>query len=107
MVYLGNAFSLQMISMRGVRYMDVRIEQVSAADVPVEAVSIIGHADTAAVVGSLLGRTVEMARISVTLSDEDVLYVAQVQGGRLPEGATTLPEGVAISFLKVTVSLAF
>ena len=30
--------------------------------------------------------------------------MAQILGGRLPEGSTTLPEGFEIQFLKVTVS---
>ena len=59
--------------------------------------SAIGHADTAAVLG------VPMARINVTLKKGDVAYVAQLQGGRLPEGATTLPEGFSFRFLRVEV----
>ena len=30
-------------------------------------------------------------------------YVAQLQGGRLPEGSTTLPEGFSFKFIKVEV----
>jgi len=33
-----------------------------------------------------------------------VLYVAQLQGGRLPEGSTTLPEGFSFKLLKINVS---
>ena len=47
--------------------------------------SVIGHKDTANVLG------VKMNRINVTLRKGAVAYVAQLQGGRLPEGATTLP----------------
>jgi len=66
--------------------------------------SAIGHADTAAVVGSLLGLEVVMNRINVSLTAETELYVAQVVGGRLPEGCTTLPEGVAIKFVRATIA---
>ena len=59
--------------------------------------SAIGHADTARVLG------VEMNRINVTLKKGDVAYVAQLQGGRLPEGSTTLPEGFKFKYVKVEV----
>ena len=35
------------------------------------------------------------------LKKGDTLYVAQLTGGRLPEGATELPEGFSFKFLKV------
>ena len=44
-----------------------------------------------------------MARISVTLQPGDVLYVAQLRGGRLPEGTTTLPEGFGFDWVRVEV----
>lgn len=64
-----------------------------------ECSSAIGHADTAAVISALLGAEVPMARVSVpTLQDGDAHYLALYQGPRLPEGATTLPEGATLSF---------
>jgi hypothetical protein len=67
-------------------------------DFPKEGVvSAVGHADTAAVLG------VPMNRLNVSLEQGDELYVAQLQGGRLPEGATTLPSGFSFKFLKVSV----
>lgn len=59
--------------------------------------SVIGHEDIARVLG------VPFNRISVKLKDGDILYVAQLQGGRLPEGAKTLPEGFQFRFIKVTL----
>lgn len=59
--------------------------------------SAIGHQDTANVLG------VPMNRINVSLVKGDVAYVAQLQGGRLPEGATTLPEGFTFRIMKVTI----
>jgi hypothetical protein len=64
---------------------------------PLDAISIVGHADTAAVLG------VTLNRVNVKLEKGDVLYVAQLQGGRLPEGAKTLPEGFRFEFLRVTI----
>ena len=60
-------------------------------------VSVVGHPDTAAVLG------VRFNRVSVKLNKGDVLYVAQIVGGRLPEGCTTLPDGFTFKFLKVTI----
>jgi hypothetical protein len=39
----------------------------------------------------------------VTLAKGDMVLVGQVTGGRLPEGATTLPAGVTIQWLLVTL----
>ncbi len=78
-------------------------EEISASEIPADVISAIGHSDTAAVVSSLIGRPVECNRISVALDVDDVAYVAQVVGGRLPEGATTLPDGITIKFFKVYI----
>ena len=98
-VFIGNAFSLQMVADNAI----IAKVEVSPEEIPTEAVSIIGHTDTAAVVGSILGRNVPCNRASVMLDDEDTLYVAQVVGGRLPEGATTIPDGMEIKFYRITV----
>lgn len=89
--FLLNAFSLQMVKTPCV----IHVEEVSS--LPEGLTSAIGHADTAAVLG------VEMNRVNVSLGVDDVAYVVQLQGGRLPEGSTTLPEGFSFKFLKVTV----
>lgn len=98
-VFIGNAFSLQMVADNAI----ICKVEVSPEQVPVNAESCIGHADTAAVVSNLLGRKVETNRTSIVLSDEDELYVAQVVGGRLPEGATTIPDGMELKFYRITV----
>lgn len=98
--YLSNAFSLQMLQEEDVF---IRVKTISPAEVPADAQSVIGHADTAAVVSSILGREVEMNRANVTLNKGDVLYVAQLTGGRLPEGSTTLPKGFSLVFKEVRV----
>ena len=98
-VYLGNAFSLQMVADNAI----ICKVEVAPEEIPAEAESIIGHADTATVVSSILGRNVPCNRASVMLDDEDTLYVAQVVGGRLPEGATTIPDGMEIKFYRITV----
>jgi len=118
--YLLNAFSLQMLEGDAiVRFTEVSREEVfntghweehpfnDEGGIPTgsgtemfwesDLVSAIGHADTARVLG------VPMNRINVTLRKGDTAFVAQLQGGRLPEGATTLPEGSTFKFIKVEV----
>ena len=90
--YLLNAFSLQMLTAFPT---NVKFEEVESLPEGLE--SAVGHQDTANVLG------VPMNRVNVSLSKGDVAYVAQLQGGRLPEGSTTLPEGFAFKFVKVTV----
>jgi hypothetical protein len=66
-------------------------------------VSAIGHADTARLVGQQLGIELSADRRSIVLGGEPVL-VAQYVGPRLPEGATTLPDGARIDYFVVTLS---
>lgn len=89
--FLLNAFSLQMIDFPAA----VKFEEVDT--LPDGLTSAIGHADTAAVLG------VPMNRVNVKLAKGDVAFVAQLQGGRLPEGCKTLPDGFSFKFIKVTV----
>lgn len=98
-VYLGNAFSLQMVAPNAI----CTVLDVAPEDIPKEAISVIGHPDTAAVVSNVLGRDIPYNRQSILLEDGDVLYVAQLMGGRLPEGVTKLPEGFTLSFRRVVV----
>ena len=92
MVFVLNAFSLQMVKDFPCVVMFEEVESL-----PEGLTSAIGHADTAHVLGY------EPNRVNVTLNSGDVAYVAQLQGGRLPEGATTLPDGFSFKFIKVTV----
>ena len=89
--YLLNAFSLQMVDTP----CSVAFEEVKS--LPEGLTSAIGHQDTANVLG------VPMNRVNVHLAKGDIAYVAQLQGGRLPEGSTTLPDGFSFKFIKVTV----
>lgn len=91
MTYLLNAFSLQMIDVP----CNVKFTEVSK--LPSGLTSAVGHQDTANVLG------VEMNRINVHLCKGETAYVAQLQGGRLPEGSTTLPDGFSFKFIKVEV----
>lgn len=90
-MYLLNAFSLQMVDV------PCNIIFTEVDELPSGLTSAIGHQDTANVLG------VPMNRINVHLDKGDVAYIAQLQGGRLPEGTTTLPDGFSFKFIRVEV----
>lgn len=98
-----NAFSLNMLSAFPV---DVRFEELSldeARAMAAELNSAVGHAETAAIFGDMLGVTVLCRRETVTLTKGSVSLVGQYRGPRLPEGATSLPAGAIIQWFRVTV----
>lgn len=100
MLYIVNAFSIQMLATAGavLSFKPISLEQAQKMVKTNVFISAVGHIDTAKVVANMLNATVEMNRISVNLKDNDVLLVAQLSGGRLPEGATTIPDGMSIQF---------
>lgn len=92
MIYVSNAFSLNMIPRELLER--VRMSPCEEPDTR-HMVSVVGHPDTAAVLG------VAFNRATLRLSAADILYVAQYIGPRLPEGATTLPEGARFEWVEV------
>lgn len=102
MLYLSNAFSLQMLNGNSnIAIREITSEEASNLLKKNEFANAIGHTDTAAVVGNLLDIKLEANRINVTLKGKDILLVAQLTGGRLPEGTTSLPENFKIKFMLV------
>ncbi len=104
MQYLGNAFSIQMLKEGGrinIRPTGWNNEFINSNQFRTKVLdgrkSIIGHKDLATVLG------VEFNRENVELKPGDSLLVAQVIGGRLPEGTTVLPIGFDIEFFFVDV----
>ena len=93
MKYIANAFSLGMVPRELLPLVSFAPVEAPEAD----CTSIVGHADTAAILG------VAMNRQSVTLAAGDVVFVAQLQGARLPEGATMLPPGSSFAWVRVTL----
>lgn len=101
-MYLLNAFSLNMLNGNA----DVHVREVSldtARNLAKVCTSAVGHADTAAVFADVLGVPVPCNRVSVTLDHCHVALVGQYSGPRLPEGATSLPEGATIKWMIVGV----
>ena len=101
MKYISNAFSLNMLSSED--FSLIRVKEVAPSEIPHDVESVIGHKDTASVVSNIVGFETPFNRANLVMDCDDVLYVAQYKGPRLPEGATRLPEGASINFLEVTM----
>jgi hypothetical protein len=107
-ITVANAFSLQMLnSVQDSESVEVRFTKLSLEEAETlvrgarELVSAIGHQDTATILSRELGVSLPQNRISVELAPGTTVVVAQVVGGRLPEGATELPSGATIQYWKV------
>ena len=102
-MFILNAFSLNMLGGNA----DVAVREVAvsvATSLAADCTSVVGHADTAAVFSAVLGVTVPCNRATVALKEDDVALVGQYSGPRLPEGATSLPEGATIKWVVVGVN---
>ena len=108
-VILANAFSLNMLAME-VCVTDLQVCPASPDVIRQEIeeaggfASIVGHADTAALFSNLLGLDVPCNRATFQLEEGVTLFVGQYKGPRLPEGATTLPEGAKVEWAMVTLA---
>lgn len=105
MKYISNAFSLNMLGGDPFGYViTVRpLSKEQAADRAADAVSAVGHQDTAAIFAAELGVPVTCDRRTITLARGDQVIVGQYSGPRLPEGTTTLPDGAKITWYLVQV----
>ena len=93
MVYLSNAFSLGMLTGDGA------IDVVGINDHQAKSIlsdgfqSAIGHQSTADFIKALIGIDVPVNRVSLSLKDEDMMVVLQLQG-KLPEGKVLSEEEI-------------
>ena len=114
MIYITNSFSLSMLDEW--RLTD-QTSETAISVIPVDpidwlneaesrhgpALSIVGHADTAALFAKQLGRDVAFNRQSVTVDESTELLIGQYKGPRLPEGTTELPDGAALQWVVVSL----
>lgn len=112
-ILIGNAFSLSMLDRlsqsavgnsvysgpripRPIKDPRVFLEAWEMEKVEIE--SVVGHADTAALFSTILGRPIAVNRSNIKLTPDVRMLVGQYVGPRLPEGTTTLPDGATIEW---------
>lgn len=99
-----NAFSANMLGQFPATVCFKQIDTAAARwELAGELHSAVGHADTAAVFSRALDLPVPCNRETVKLRAGQRAILGQYSGPRLPEGATTLPEGARITWLFVDV----
>lgn len=92
MKYVTNAFSLQMLREPDCLVNITEIDYDAFKALSYDAYSAIGHHDIAGVL------ELKYNRESIKINEDDVVLVAQLFGGRLPENCTELPENVELRF---------
>jgi hypothetical protein len=119
-LYIGNAFSLAMLSREHQAgtpngYTPHAEDAIAVARIPrpvenprgliedyVESgariISLVGHEDTAVILGLELARPLLVNRSSISLGPDEKLLVGQLMGPRLPPGTTTLPLNAKIEW---------
>lgn len=97
MKYVANAFSLQMLREPDCLININRLSEEDFKKLSFDAYSIIGHKDIADVLG------LEYNRESVKVNPDDIVLVAQLSGGRLPEGATKIPKNRKIEYFCIQI----
>ena len=65
--------------------------------------SYIGHEDTAKVLSNEFNINIPVKRHPLTLKSNEYILVAQLTGGRLPEGATKLPDSFQFRYFLVSI----
>jgi len=108
-MYIANAFSLKMlpewVAAGNITFKRLTLEQARQLFAQgAKFTSAVGHADTAAVYSQQLGVEIPVNRIDARFLPgiAEMMLIGQFFGPRLPEGATTLPEGAEIQWILVT-----
>lgn len=109
-LFILNAFSLSMLQeLPSVMYVEeIEVENVkrlidTCPSNQINFISAIGHENMSIMLTDVLERHIALNRISVYLEKSDRCIIAQYNGPRLPEGATTLPDNASIKWLLVTI----
>jgi hypothetical protein len=111
MLHILNAFSIQMLPEWGSQVSIKRISTGAAKGIVKSwrdsVQSHIGHIDTASVLSDMLGIDIPVCRDNCEMqkspNGNEQYIVAQLVGGRLPEGTTQLPEGYEFRFFEITI----
>ena len=96
---ITNAFSINMLD-RDSNLKFIQLKEAEACWIAenFQHSSAVGHADTAAVLSTVLAVDVPMNRTTLQMQRSVGLLVGQYKGPRLEEGATALPEGASIEW---------
>lgn len=108
MLTIVNAFSVNMLDVAENGVVKAVFQRITRAEAAARAAdgftSAVGHEDTARVFSAELGVEVPANRATVTITPSSgPILLGQYKGPRLPEGATTLPEGAEIQWFLVDV----
>ena len=95
MKYVGNGFSFQMVKDIYGTLKSCELSEKDFCSQTEDAISIIGHPDLANIIGK------DYNRQSICLQKGDILYVVQITGGRLPEGATKIPPNCKLKYIEI------
>lgn len=107
--YVGSFFSISMIDCMSEEGKNIFIQPILNPKKWViekgekNIISCIGHEDTVKLINDKLGTRFPYARINISMVEGDIMLVAQYTGPRLPEGATTLPEGTTLRYYEISV----
>ena len=103
MLYISNAFSFNMFSFVPEVLVQTELTTQEASELlkKEEFESVVGHSDTAGILTNMLDTEIKFNRVSNNFNYGDQILVAQYTGPRLPEGATSLPEGSKMKFILV------
>ena len=103
-IYICNAFSINMLPNSTMvefrKFRDIlEVREFLKRHPDDEIISGIGHRDMAEIISKQIGMEIPVERRTISLDvSNDMVIVAQYTGPRLPEGATTLPEGAEIRY---------
>lgn len=103
MLYVSNAFSFNMFNFVPEVLVQTELTVQEASNFLKKEVfeSVFGHADSAKLVSDMLDVEIVFNRSNQKFSYGDKILVIQYNGPRLPEGATSLPEGAGFKFILV------
>ena len=105
MLFVANAFSFNMFGFvpEVLVQEELTLEEASNLLGKEEFTSVFGHADSAKIVSQMLGVEIVFNRSSQKFHYGDKILVVQYTSNqRLPEGATSLPEGASFKFILTT-----
>ena len=103
MLYLNNAIASGMLPEGTITKRYLTVEEAKAIVRCHDFTSCVGHENTAALFSNILSYPVSMNRVNVSLAQGDSVLVGEYSGPRLPEGATSLPDGATIKWCVYTI----